>query len=256
MAKNLVLSCLGIGIAVWAGCVKEESNPSFELRLIDAPNNYQEVNIDIQGATVHVNKDTANQNGWQALTVNRGVFNILRLTNGTDTLLGTTTLPVGDVSQIRLILGTNNSVKVNGQTYPLTIASGDDSGLKLKFEKKLVAGVSYRATLDFDAAKSIKEKGNNQFRLKPVLRLITEANDGSIRGEVSPTTCQTVVYAINGTDTVSTYPSSVGKFVLSGLNAGTYKVEVDTDAPCNDKVLTNIAVQVGKATEVGKINLN
>jgi hypothetical protein len=257
MRKNLFVGVALLGIAfIWA-CGKDEpvTNPTLELRLIDAPTNYEAVNIDIQGAEVHVNKDTANQNGWQSINITRGVFNILRLTNGVDTLLGNATLPVGDISEIRLILGTNNTVKVSGQIYPLSIASGDESGLKLKFAKKLVAGVSYRVTLDFDAAKSIKEKGNNQYRLKPTLRLITEANDGSIRGEITPTTCQSVVYAINGTDTVSTYPSSVGKFVLSGLNAGSYNVLIDTDSPCNDKTVSNVAVQLGKATDIGKIQL-
>jgi Domain of unknown function (DUF4382) len=257
MKKNLVLGAALLATAFVWSCGKDEpvANPTLELRLIDGPANYEAVNIDIQGATVHVNKDTANQNGWQPLTVGTGIFNILRLTNGIDTLLGTATLPVGDISEIRLILGTNNTVKVSGQIYPLTISSGDESGLKLKFDKKLVAGVSYRVTLDFDAAKSIKEKGNNQYRLKPTLRLITEANDGSIRGEITPTTCKSVVYAINGTDTVSTYPSSLGKFVLSGLNAGSYNVLIDTDAPCNDKTVSNIAVQLGKATDIGKIQL-
>jgi hypothetical protein len=257
MKKNLVLGAALLATAFVWSCGKDEpvANPTLELRLIDGPANYEAVNIDIQGATVHVNKDTASQNGWQPLAISTGIFNILRLTNGVDTLLGSASLPVGDISQIRLILGTNNTVKVGGQIYPLTISSGDESGLKLKFEKKLVAGVSYRVTLDFDAAKSIKEKGNNQYRLKPTLRLITEANNGSIRGEITPTTCQSVVYAINGTDTISTYPSSLGKFVLSGLNAGNYNVWIDTDAPCNDKTVSNVAVQVGKATDIGKIQL-
>ncbi len=254
--KKMLFSLIALAIIVFIACKKNDtSSPTFELRLTDGPANYQAVNIDIQGAEVHVNKDTGSATGWQPLSIRAGIFNILALNNGLDTLLGATTLPVGDVSEIRLKLGTNNTVKVDGQIYALTIPSGGESGLKLKFQKKLVAGVSYVVTLDFDAAKSIKEEKNNQYKLKPTLRLITEANNGSIRGEIAPSTCKSVVYAIIGTDTLtSTYPSSLGKFVLQGLDAGTYKVVIDADI-CVDKTIQNVSVQVGKATDLGKIQL-
>ena len=254
--KKMLFSLIALAIIVFIACKKSDtSSPTLELRLTDGPASYQAVNIDIQGAEVHVNKDTGSASGWQPLSIRTGIFNLLALNNGLDTLLGATTLPVGDISEIRLKLGTNNTVKVNGQIYALTIPSGGESGLKLKFQKKLVAGVSYVVTLDFDAAKSIKEEKNNQYKLKPTLRLITEANNGSIRGEIAPSTCKSVVYAIVGTDTLtSTYPSSLGKFVLQGLDAGTYKVAIDADN-CVGKTIQNVNVQVGKATDLGKIQL-
>ena len=256
MKKVFFLLMASAVFTIWA-CKKDNATtgPTLELRLTDGPANYQAVNIEIIGAEVHVNKDTGNASGWQPLSIRTGVFNILALNNGLDTLLGSTVLPVADISEIRLKLGTNNTIKVAGQTYALTIPSGGESGLKLKFEKKLVAGVSYIVTLDFDAAKSIKEEKNNQYKLKPTLRLITEANNGSIRGEIAPATCKSVVYAVSGTDTLtSAYPSSLGKFVLQGLDAGTFKVVVDADL-CADKVIPNVSVQVGKATDIGKIQL-
>ena len=254
--KKMLFSLIALAIIVFIACKKSDtSSPTLELRLSDGPASYQAVNIDIQGAEVHVNKDTGSASGWQPLSIRTGIFNLLALNNGLDTLLGATTLPDGDISEIRLKLGTNNTVKVNGQIYALTIPSGGESGLKLKFQKKLVAGVSYVVTLDFDAAKSIKEEKNNQYKLKPTLRLITEANNGSIRGEIAPSTCKSVVYAIVGTDTLtSAYPSSLGKFVLQGLDAGTYKVAIDADN-CVGKTIQNVNVQVGKATDLGKIQL-
>ncbi len=255
--KKILFFSLALSLIVFA-CKEDDATQNeatLELRLTDGPGMYEAVNIDIIGAEVKVNKDTAKNNGWQRLDIKTGIFNILTLSNGVDTLLGSTKLPLADIKEIRLILGDKNTVKVGGQTYNLTIPSGGESGLKLKFEKKLLAGISYKVTLDFDAAKSIKEEKKNDYKLRPRLRLFTEANNGSIRGEISPVGCKTVVYAVSGTDTLtSAYPSSVGRFVLQGLDAGTYKVVVDAET-CNDKVIENVKVEVGKATNLEKIKV-
>jgi hypothetical protein len=190
------------------------------------------------------------------LAITKGVYNILKLNNGIDTVLGATQLPLGDISEIRLLLGDNNTVKVDSKILPLTVSSSDKSGLKLKFEKKLLAGISYDVLMDFDAAKSVKEvKKGTEYKMKPVIRLITEANNGSIRGEIGTTPCRTIVYAISGVDTLtSSYPSSAGRFVLQGLSAGTYRVAVAAEGTgCTGKNVDNVKVEVGKVTEVGKI---
>ena len=258
--KKLFFAVCSCFILAAVSCNKDTSSTqaTLELRLTDGPAMFEEVNIDVQGAEVHVNKDTASSSGWQTLAITKGVYNILKLNNGIDTILGSTKLPLGDVSQIRLILGDNNTIKVDGKVLPLVVPSSDKSGLKLKFEKKLLAGVSYKVLMDFDAAKSVKEvKKGSEYKMKPVLRLITEANNGSIRGEIGTTTCKTIVYAISGTDTLtSTYPSSTNRFVLQGLAAGTYKVSVAPEGTsCTGKTMDNVKVEVGKVTEVGKIQL-
>lgn len=253
--KKLFFVFLTISSLFFISCgKKEETQATFELRLTDGPAAFQEVMIDVVGAEVHVNKDTASNNGWQALTITKGIYDVLKLNNGADLLLGTTKLPLGDISEIRLILGDNNSVKVDGKVFPLVIGSSDKSGLKLKFVKKLVAGVSYKVTMDFDAAKSIREiKKGSEYRIKPVLRVFTEAENGSIRGEIAAPNCKTVVYAIQGTDTLtSAFPSSLGRYVLQGLNAGTYKVAVVGET-CGMKALDNVKVETGKATNADKV---
>jgi hypothetical protein len=252
--KKLFLVALPLLFCI--ACGKDAAtNATLELRMTDGPGSFEAVLIDVQGAEIHVNKDTASGSGWQPLTVKKGIYDVLKLNNGIDTILGSTALPLGDVSEIRLILGTNNSVKVGGASYPLSISSSDKSGLKLKFEKKLLAGISYKVTLDFDAAKSVKEvKKGVEYKMKPVLRLFTDAENGSIRGEVAGATCKMVVYAIQGLDTLtSSYPSSVGSFVLQGLNAGTYRVSAVGESPCATKSVDNVKVEIGKATSMGKI---
>ena len=258
MKKLLVLS-ISLFFLIFVACKKDAvvaSEPTFELRLTDGPGDYESVLIDVVGAEIHINKDTGKVDSWLTIPVKVGIYDILKLTNGVDTDLGSTTVPLADIKEIRLKLGTKNSVKVGGVTYPLTIPSGGDSGLKIKFEKKMLAGITYKVVLDFDAAKSIKEESKGSFKLRPVLRFITEANNGSIRGEIAPITCKSIVYAVKGADTLtSAYPSSLGKFVLQGLDAGTYTVVVQSDACAVTKKVEAVNVVVGKSTDLSKINL-
>jgi hypothetical protein len=53
----------------------------------------------------------------------------------------TDTLEISKVQQIRLILGTRNTV-VDGITYPLSTPSAEQSGLKLQVNQTLQEGVS------------------------------------------------------------------------------------------------------------------
>src|SRR6185369_13880870 len=111
-------------------CSKENAQTStLQVRLTDAPGDYEEVNIDIQD--VQVNSDASSNSGWKSLNIKKGVYNLLKLTNGLDTLLGEAQLPQGRVSQIRLILGSNNSLKVLGQAHALNTPSAQQSGLKI-----------------------------------------------------------------------------------------------------------------------------
>ena len=98
-----------------------------------------------------------------------GVYNLLGLQNGLDTLIAEGTYPHGKVQEIRLVLGSNNSVKEGGELQPLTIPSGSESGLKIKVNKSL--STSFDSLLiDFDAALSVK-KETSGYKLRPVVKL-------------------------------------------------------------------------------------
>ncbi len=70
---------------------------------------------------------------------------------------------------MRFILGTNNTVKVNGAIVPLVIPGGEESGLRIKIDKDLGETLN-TFTLDFDAAVSIKEESDG-YKLRPVIKL-------------------------------------------------------------------------------------
>jgi hypothetical protein len=168
--KLKICTLLSVFIAILlVACSKNDSDSKtkFKVKLTDAPFNAQEVNVEIKEVRVNFHKDTL---PWTTLQTNARVYNLLTLQNGIDTILSTATVPTGTIKQIRFILGTKNSIKIDNVVYPLTVASGDESGLKINLNKKLRAGID-SVLIDFDANLSVIKTGNGQYKLKPVLKL-------------------------------------------------------------------------------------
>lgn len=253
MKKNLfisllVLSGLVLGIA---SCDKtSENNATLKVRLTDAPADYQQVLIDIQGLEINVSS-AETEGSWTSLPIRAGVYNLLDFRNGLDTLLANVELPVGRISQMRLKLGTNNQLKMNDQFYALATPSAQQSGLKFNVQVELTEGVVYILWIDFDAARSIVQKGNQEFSLKPVIRTFTQATSGSIRGLVSPLDATPLVQAIANGDTLSTIAGADGKFLIRGIPQGTYKVVFTPKAPYFAKTTEAVTVTTGNLTDLG-----
>ncbi len=255
MKKSISAILMGAAALTFFACSNDnESMSRVEVRLTDAPGDYQAVNIDIQGVEINAQEGDG---GWVSLDINEGVYNILDLTNGLDTLLGTIELPAGKISQIRLKLGDNNSIKVDDQVIELNTPSGQQSGLKLLLNTTLQAGVTYKILLDFDAARSIVSTGSGKYNLKPVIRTITEATSGAIKGQVSPVESTPAVFAIAGTDTVGTAfaDSTTGKFLIKGLAAGSYNVSIAPKTGFQTINKEAVSVTVGNVTDLGLIEV-
>ena len=253
MKKILFLGFLSILIVAIFGCDSDSKNARLEVWLTDAPGDYQEVNVEIEGVQVHIGNGEQ-ESGWKSLDVDGGVYDLLELTNGLDTLLGAIELPPGQISQVRLKLGDDNTIRVGGKVHPLSTPSGQQSGLKLQVHTVLAEGITYKILLDFDVARSVVNRGNDTYSLKPVIRTITEAQDGAIKGVVNPASSTPAVYAIEGTDTVATtYTDDAGKFLLRGLEAGTYKVVFLPNSEYDTLVRENVGVTIGTVTDLGDI---
>ncbi len=229
-----------------------------QVSLVDGPGDYEKVNIDIQDFLINYSSDDT---GWQALNlISPGVFNLLELTGGVDLLLVDEELPVGELNQIRLVLGDNNSVVIDGEEIPLDTPSAQQSGLKLNVNSVLEEGIIYRIVLDFDADESIVKAGNSgKYNLKPVVRAMTEAQSGAITGKVVPFDVQVMVYAHQGvdSDTIRTYADDIGKFLIHGVPAGTYEVEVEPeeDSGYQDVSIDDVEVVTGEITDVGEVDI-
>lgn len=255
-SKQLFSAALAVSV-ILASCSEEATsgnqmnsgNSTIQFNLTDAPGAYDAVYIDIREVRVHVSDDgdTTKQSGWITLTnVNPGIYNLLDFQNGTDTLLATDEVPSGKISQVRLILGPDNTVVKDGVSNSLKTPSAQQSGLKLLVNETLTPGVLYSFTIDFDASRSIVETGNGKFLLKPVIRVFTTATSGAIKGYVNPSNGSSSIWAYNSTDTATAIAdTNNGYFFIGGLPAGTYEVEFDAISPYKDTTLTGISVNNG-----------
>src|SRR5438105_3350948 len=79
--------------------------------------NVSNVNLEVTGLQINSDKD-----GWLSFTVKDNTFDMLTLQGATMVTLGTVSVSANsNVTQIRLILGKNNTIKVGDTTYNLAL---------------------------------------------------------------------------------------------------------------------------------------
>lgn len=247
---NVILSFIMLGFLL-NSCNNDDNKSSYpySVRMTDAPGPYDAVFVDIQGVEI-----TGSGGETVSINVNKGIYNLLDFSNGVDTLIATDTLEIGRVEQIRLILGTNNTVMLDNVSYPLSTPSADQTGLKLQVHQTLQQGVMYNVLLDFDANKSILKLSNGSYKLKPVIRTIETATSGAIKGKITPIGTLAVVEAITG-ESYMTNVNAEGNFLVMGLPAGSYSVTITPVAPFLPITVSEVIVENGVTTDVGTIAL-
>lgn len=271
----LVATLISVGLV---SCNDDDSDGSssemanLSIRMTDAPGDYDAVFIDVQGIEIQLEADddldAADDNeteGSEWVTVedvNTGIYDLLELTGGVSQLLADTEVEAGYVGQMRLILGPDNTVVVDGETKALNTPSAQQSGLKLQLNQRLEGGENYAFLLDFDVDQSIVETGNGGYNLKPVIRLSAEANAGMVVGTtvvpaaLSSDVQSLVVLTGNGI-TVSAYTNYDGDFALNGVPAGTYDVKITPQISSGLTVYTvsDVEVRPNETTDLGEIEL-
>ncbi len=289
--RSKFLSAVGVLLfslsIFFTACQKEASSPDnlanprqLAVYLTDDPCNYDSVFVDIKFVEVkidtskeHMDDDHHGDNDddgdddnhhndsygrWDTLRINAGVYNILRLRNGIDTLLGTANIPASSIRKIRITLGTNNRVVVNGVSNPLNILAGSNKYVYIKIHKEDEDDDNATQTslwLDFNVCESIKLI-NGQYYLKPVLKPFGKKNYGEIKGRVLPNAARAFVTARNGTDSATAIPESDGKYKIRGLRPGTYSLKFKGPAGYNDTTINNIQVQKNRETEIATVTLH
>jgi hypothetical protein len=260
--KTMKLSVLALilSLVFFTNCGDDDNEAGtakISVALIDAPADFEFVIIDVQDIQVNVSSDENDENGWQSLEeAQPGAYDLLLLTNGEEAFMGEIELPEGKLGQVRLILGDVNSLGVAGDTVALTVPSGSQSGLKINVNADIVSGVTYKLVIDFDAAMSVVKAGNSgQYNLKPVVRANMEAQTGAIQGVVAPAEIPSVVYAVAGQDSTSSYPDENGEFLIRALPAGTYDVVgVPTASDSlSTALISGVSVVMGEVTDIDSL---
>lgn len=289
--KKVRTKFLGIALAIVSvslliiACNKSATTPvqnkSLTVHLTDDPGQFTSVFIDIKTVEVKIDtnlahdshfadndldsdddlKDHDQYGKWDTLKIRPGVYDIMKLRNGLDTVLAAGNIPVGRIEKIRITLGTNNSVVVANVSYPLNLAAGQNKYLYVKIEDDDLDETSYGQLglwIDFDLASSIEED-NGQYYLKAVLKAFGMERFGRIEGKVLPTDAHALVkaYMSSGTDTATAIPdNSDGEYKIRGLKEGTYNLLFKGYNGYKDTTVKNIQVLKGRETDVATITLH
>lgn len=264
MRKIVVIIALAFLALLVAGCSNSSPSSSsgsgtLQINMVDSPADFDAVNIVVDSVQAHI-ATSDSTSGWVTLNSTAQTYDLLQLVNGVNAVIGKAAVPAGQYSQIRLYIGSGSNVVLAGTSYPLTIPSGTESGLKLNVDVTIKSNTTYVMTLDFNANQSIISQGgilSSKFILKPVIRVITTSSNGEIEGIVLPSIARPSVTAFNSSDTVSTVADTSGHFVVGYLSSGNYSLMVSpSDTAYGDTTITNVSVTAGNATNVGTITLS
>lgn len=239
------LLTVGIGflalLSLSIGCSDNgpEGTGTLHVSVVDAPvAGLEAMMLTVSSIRVHRDESAGESDGgWidvtnPALSTEDRTFNLLDLVNGTAVLLGDEQLEAGHYSQIRLVVD-EATITIDGNTLPLTIPSGQQSGLKLTHGFTIESGVVTSLTLDFDAEQSLHETppGSGDWKLRPTIRIVETILSGSISGRVTPASESVVVsvYEAGTTNLVTTVHVDpvTGDYMVKGLLAGSYDLSVE-----------------------------
>lgn len=243
------------------------SNPTgtVNVQMTDAPScGFDHVYVTVSQVGINASSSAGdNDSGWTNITLaTPQKIDLLSLTNGTMATLGQATLTAGQYQQVRLVLAQNqgntvaNSVVVSGTTneQPLATPSATQSGLKIIRPFDVAANSTVDLVLDFNACKSVVQKGNGSYALKPVITATPTTVTGLIDGYVVTAEAGATVYAEqNGKVVSGTVADSTGHFVFSTLvqssTNGNYDIVIVQPNETTG-IISSVPVVVGATTHV------
>lgn len=241
-----------------------DGKQNLSLFLTDGPGFFDNVSVDIKSVQVLVdtcakssnddNNDQGDDDGrkscrtWDSLAIKPGVYDLLSLRNGTDTLLAQGNVITGKVIAVKIELGTDNFLIKDSVKYPLHLTQLTSPYIYLtlrgneweKYEKN-----KSRLWLDFDVSKSVVVIGN-EFYLRPFIRVFVKSTTGAVGGFVTPMAAFPVISVYNSTDTSYALPNRDGRFLIRGLAPGTYSLNVNASNGYRDTTITNLNIKTGE----------
>jgi hypothetical protein len=175
--KVIGVVVIGFFLIAFTSCDKKNDTlkpmGKIEIKMTDAPIDLEAVNIDLKSILLHYAQEADSMDGWLAIETNEGVYNLLELQNGNDTLIAYEEIPAGKITQLRFVLGENNTVVTNTfDTVKLKVPSGMESGIKININKELYEDAGLELLLDFDAELSVTMNGAGEYILNPVIKLL------------------------------------------------------------------------------------
>ncbi len=242
--------------SLFYSCEQESEAPgtaNVRISMVDAPGDFDSLIISVEEVFINVSGSSSD---WQELeNFKPGSYDLLKLVNGKEWVLGATAIPEGRLSQVRLLLGDGTRLYTDDTVYVLKVPSADRSGLKINVNEFLEGGISYNLILDFDARKSIIRNGNSgNYTLKPVIRGKLDSKTGAIKGRVMQDSQKRRIYAVRGIDTFNTYTEINGEFLFRTLDPGIYDITIPNESRI-DLTISEVSVRAGEVKDLGDLRL-
>lgn len=183
--SRLAMAALAVAITA---CGSSDSGPGrINVRLTDGPSvDYDKLFLDIREVQIHAD------GGWVTLGTPNVVVDLLTLQNGiTTTLVDGKSIEAGHYTQMRLVLGPENTIVLAGdgpeseRTERLVVPSGQQSGVKLNVNFDVQPDTTADVVLDMDAARSVfvhRTGASAKYLLRPVVSAVDILLTGAIRG--------------------------------------------------------------------------
>jgi hypothetical protein len=291
-ASKWLAASIGImAIFVFFACNKNNSSGSnanipagksqLSVFMMDDPIQFTKVLIDIRQVVVEI--DTASKQSdpdaddewddnfhgehhdnnhssviWDTLNITPGVYDLVKLRNGTDTLLAAGQFPSGKILKVKITLGSDNTIFTDSTTsYPLEVF-GPHPYFTINVRRENVSAVAsndFRIWLDFNLGRSIFF-WNGTFLLSPYVVAFNDVVAAKIQGQVLPEHAAALITALKGTDTLYAIPNEDGRYLFRGVPTGTWSLNFKGRNGYKDTTLNSIVVDSAHTTQVPAITLH
>jgi hypothetical protein len=278
-------------VFIFIACNKSNSsnsNPNIpkgqsqvSMYMMDGPMSFYKVLIDIRQVTVEIDtattqnaadeddqwddnycgfhRTTSNRSViWDTLSITPGVYNLLDLRNGTDTLLASGLYPTGKILKIRITLGSDNTVYTDSTTYYPLEVFGSNPYFTINVSRTNVDDVTnneFKIWLDFNLAKSIYFWSGTYY-LRPYFEVFNDMMAAKVQGKVLPPGAGALVMGVNGADTIYAIPFWGGAYQFRNVTAGTWSFTFKGTGGYQDTTISNIAVDSMKTVTLPTITLH
>ncbi|HVW58948.1 MAG TPA: DUF4382 domain-containing protein [Puia sp.] len=196
---------------------------------------------------------------WDTLDITPGVYDLLQLRNGVDTLLASGLIPSGKILKVKITLGSDNTVYTDSAThYPLEVF-GPHPYFTINVRRVDVSAAGsndFKLWLDFNLERSIFF-WNGEFLLKPYIVVFNDQVQAKLKGEALPRRKVALVTAYSSSDTLYAIPDwSDGDYMIRNVPAGTYSINFKGRDGYKDTTITNISVTTGQTSKVPAVTLH
>lgn len=290
--KRLAYGIAAAALVLFLACNKNNAssdNPNIPqgksrvgIYMMDAPVEFSKVLIDIRQVAVLV--DSADKQGdddrddqwddsycgwhrtrenkstfWDTLDITPGVYDLLQLRNGVDTLLASGLIPSGKILKVKITLGADNTIYTDSAThYPLEVF-GPHPYFTVNVRRVDVSSASsndFKLWLDFNLERSVFF-WNGEFLLKPYIVVFNDQVQAKLQGRALPKSKVALITAVSGTDTLYAVPDwSNGNYQMRNVPAGTYSIQFRGRDGYKDTTITNITVESGRTVKVPDVTLH